>query len=117
MAVDSSVSDEHRLIFFVSVQDIDYDEKNQLFELLKAYIVRRDLCGNGSERLIGRLGDYDCANVMRVHASSDEKVVGLLLNVLPQAGKLPLLADIPCVVTLVDRHAPALALPENVRRG
>lgn len=33
------------LTFFVSVQDIPDEEKLQIFDLVKAYIIRRDLCG------------------------------------------------------------------------
>ena len=33
------------LIFFASVQDIPDEEKVRIFDLMKAYIVRRDLCG------------------------------------------------------------------------
>ena len=33
------------LIFFVSVQEISDEEKLQIFDLVKSYIIRRDLCG------------------------------------------------------------------------
>lgn len=33
------------LTFFISVQDIPDEEKLQIFDLVRAYIIRRDLCG------------------------------------------------------------------------
>ena len=69
---------------------------------------------DSSERLIGRLGDYNCADVMRVRASARERFVGLLLKVLSEPRELPVVADVPSIVTLIDWHAPTLALPENI---
>jgi hypothetical protein len=75
------------LIFFVSVQDTDDDEKNQLFELLKAYIVRRDLCGLTSKNYNNVV--LRCLTRLRQSGSSAANLLALFHEMEGDAARLP----------------------------
>jgi hypothetical protein len=75
------------LILFVSVQDTDDDEKNQLFGLLKAYIVRRDLCGLTSKNYNNVV--LRCLTRLRQSGCSAANLLALFHEMEGDAARLP----------------------------
>jgi len=87
------------LIFYVSVQDIGDDEKNQLFDLVKAYIVRRDLCGLTSKNYNNIV--VRCLVRLRQSGTSSANLLALFQEMEGDAVRLP--SDIEVVQRFSQR--------------
>jgi hypothetical protein len=75
------------LIFHVSVQDIPDEEETQLFELLKAYIVRRDLCGLTSKNYNNVV--LRCLQRLRQDGTSAANLLALFSEMEGDAARVP----------------------------
>lgn len=94
------------LVLFVAVQEIDDDDKREIFRMVESYLVRRDLCGWGSKannttvlRLLNRL---------QGKALTPAAFAEALRSLDGESAKLPSDAE---VLTLLPRRALYIDLP------